>query len=119
MHVCADTDAPGYEIRESAGSKRGQRFTVGDGGKLANQGEFDLNLEAGNASLKSPFQVAKATRPLMSVGKICDQGHTISFDAEKAIIRNAVGREVARFERRNGGLYTAKMVLKAPFGRSE
>ena len=76
-------------------------------------------MEAGSASLKSTFQVAKVTRPLMSVGKICDQGHTVSFDKDKAIIRNAAGKEVAIFERRNGGLYTAKMVLKAPFGRPE
>ena len=55
----------------------------------------------------------------MSVGKICDQGHNVFFDKDKAIIRNAAGQEIARFERRNGGLYTAKMVLKAPFGRPE
>ena len=120
VHVCSSTDAPGYDVRESAGSKRGQKFTVGNGGKMENQGEFDLNLAtSAGLQVKSTFQVCKVTRPLMSVGRMCDEGHTVTFDKERAIVRNADGKEIARFERRGGGLYTCKMVLKAPFARQE
>ena len=38
VNVCHPDDCPGYVIQESVGSKRGQNFVVGDGGKLANLG---------------------------------------------------------------------------------
>ena len=31
------------------------------------------------------------TRPLMSVGKICDEGHKVEFDKEKAVIKHQDG----------------------------
>ena len=67
--------------------------------------------------MKSCFQIANITRPLMSVGKICDQGCSVVFDSDKAIVRDAKGKEVCRFTRTNGGLYVCKMHLKAPFPR--
>ena len=108
-------------MSESAGSKCGQHFVVGNGGKLANFGEWNLNLDApkdgGINSVSSVFQVAQVTRPLMSVGHICDQGLTVTFDKLFAIVRDKSGSEVCRFARGSSGLYTAKMKLKAPFGR--
>ena len=121
VNVCHPDDCPGYVIQESIGSKRGQNFVVGDEGKLANLGEWNLNLEApkgeGSSSVSSIFQVAKVTRPLMSVGHICDQGLNVVFDKLHAIVRNQEGTEVCRFTRGDSGLYTAKMKLKMPFGR--
>ena len=57
----------------------------------------------------------------MSVGRICDEDHTVIFDKQKAVVKSKSGVVLCVFERRNGGLYTAKMVLKAPkgFGRQE
>ena len=90
---------------------------MGDGGKLANLGEWNLNLEApkldGVNGVTSIFQVAKVTRPLMSVGHICDQGLNVTLDALYAIVRDAKEVEVCRFTRGPSGLYTAKMKLKA------
>ena len=121
VNVCHPDDCPGYAITESVGSKSGQNFVVGDGGRLKNMGEWNLNLEApknnGVNSVSSIFQVAKVTRPLMSVGHICDQGLNVVFDAVFAIVRDSGGTEVCRFTRGPSGLYTAKMKLKAPFGR--
>ena len=71
VNVCHPDDCPGYAITESAGSRAGQNFVVGDGGRLPNMGEWNLNLEApkhqGVNMVSSIFQVAKVTRPLMSV----------------------------------------------------
>ena len=64
------------------------------------------------------FQIAAVTRPLMSVGKICDEGHNVTFDKEKAIVRHTDGSELARFVRQPGGLYVAKMKLRNPLGFS-
>ena len=39
VHVCRDSDAPGYILEESNGSRRGQRFLVGNGANMPNMGE--------------------------------------------------------------------------------
>ena len=123
VNVCHEDDAPGYELVESPGSKRNQHFIVGNGGRMPNQGEKHLNLEApkGTGSstslITSKFQIAAVTRPLMSVGHICDQGMDVAFNKVFAIVTDANVKEVCRFTRVKGGLYVCKMKLKSPFGR--
>ena len=107
---------------ESPGSKRGQHFIVGDGGKLGNLGEKHLNLGAPSGigsninTVSSTFQIANVTRPLMSVGHVCDKGLNVLFEKKHAIIRIQTGEEVCRFTRGDSGLYIAKMRLRAPTG---
>ena len=56
----------------------------------------------------------------MSVGRICDNDCTVEFDKFRAIVRDAKRVEVCTFTRQSGGLYTAKLKLKAPgFARPE
>ena len=69
-------------------------------------------------SLKTTFQLAKVTRPLMSVSRICDGGMTALFDDKKAVVRDSKGKIVCVFKRQ-GGLYVCRMKLKAPFRRQE
>ena len=65
--------------------------------------------------IKSCFQIARVTRPLMSVGKICDQGLLFVFDKTHARITDKKGNEIAKFERGgDSGLYTCTMRLKKP-----
>ena len=116
VHICAEEDTPGYSIEQSSGSRRKQNFVVGDGGTLPNLGQKTLNLDPGSGeNAEVTFQIAKVTRPLMSGGLICDKGFNISVDKDKAIVRDKLDKEVLRFIRKNGGLYIAKMRLKAPF----
>lgn len=92
---------------------------MGDGGEIPNLGQKSLNLSDsdGKKELRSVFQIAAVTRPLMSVGKICDEGHKIAFDKLKAVVSNAQGAEICRFERSpHGGLYVAKLKLRNPLG---
>ena len=92
---------------------------------MGNLGEKHLNLAAlagtkGDLnSITSTFQIAKVTRPLMSVGHLCDKGLFVIFDKQHAIVKTADGTEACRFMRGENGLYTAKMKLRAPkgFGR--
>ena len=116
-HVMDAGEAPGYCILESAGSKRRQNFVVGNGSKVPNQGEVHLNLDAkvgeGLSSLRSVFQVAEITRPLMSVSRICDQDLDWWFSKKVAKILNQQGGVLAVFGR-VGGLYEARMKLRAP-----
>ena len=116
VHVCAEEDCLGYLLEESPGSKRNQMFLMGDGGKIPNQGQKSLRLADLNngVEISSTFQIAKVTRPLMSVGKICDEGKQVLFDKHSARVMDKDGKEVCRFERQAGGLYVAKLKLRAP-----
>ena len=122
-HVMDIADAPGYcaFITESSGSRRKQNFIVGNGEKVPNEGQVTLNMFADDTkAIRSVFQIAEVTRPLMSVGRICDQGMLCTFDESKALITDKDNNEVCRFDRR-GGLYVATMKLKSPehFARQE
>ena len=116
-HVCDEQDCPGYVTEVSPGSSRGQCFIVGDGGKLPNQGQRQLNMQPmGDATvdMRSCFQIARVTRPLMSVGKMCDNGLTVTFDDKQAVVKDKDGLAVCTFERAPGGLYLGKFRLKNP-----
>ena len=119
-HVMDLGDAPGYGafLTQSDGSRRKQNFIVGNGQKVPNEGQLVLNLESDggeNRKIKSTFQVAEVTRPLMSVSRVCDQGLTCNFTDTHALVLDKAGKIVVKFERR-GGLYIARMKLKPPEG---
>ena len=122
VHVCAPEDCPGYRCEHLPGSRRGQEFLVGDGGTIPNLGQSRLNLSDDGKDIQSVFQIAAVTRPLMSVGRVCDEGHSITFNNVMAIVHSKEGEELCRFHRADGGLYVAKMKLRSPaspFGRQE
>ena len=89
---------------------------MGDGGTIPNLGQSSLNLQDDGKDLQSVFQIAAVTRPLMSVGRICDQGHSILFNAVMAVVNAEDGSELCRFVRQPGGLYVAKLKLTKPTG---
>ena len=104
-------DCPGAAIRKSEGSKAGRGFLAADNNRIANEGETELNLVTGQRQIRSTFQMAKVSRPLMSVGKICDAGHKMLFDSKCAIVYDLKGKEICRFMRK-GGLYLIKFRIK-------
>ena len=117
-HIAAEVDTPGYELEDSPGSRAGQAFIIGDGGRLPNKGQKRLRLETtgeNKNTIDSIFQIARVARPLMSVGRICDNDNEITFKKTVAIVREeATGDEICRFHRPDGGLYVAKLMLKRP-----
>ena len=116
-HVVDAAEAPGYCLFQSAGSKRKQNFIVGNGAFVPNQGQIHLNMstEVGGTeqALNSTFQVAKISRPLMSVSRICDQGLRCLFTNTTAQVLDKEDNVVCEFHR-SGGLYVATMKLKKP-----
>ena len=94
---------------------------------MANLGEKKLSLEVernggDHGLMDSVFQIAQVTRPLMSVGKICDAGFAVAFSKDIARVTDKSGKCIADFHRTNGGLYIAQMKIKQPsqpFGRPE
>ena len=116
-HVADETSAPMYEVEESPGSRADQHFVTAGGGRLRNRGQLKLGLRADNGrkgrELRMTFQVAKVTKPLLSVSKICDAGFSVRFTQEMAVVEDKKGKEVCRFIRRKG-LYVASMRLRNP-----
>ena len=72
-----------------------------DGGTIPNLGQSQLNLsdESIHRDIQSVFQIAAVMRPLMSVGRICDEGHSITFNAIMAVVH---GKDVCRFQKPRG-----------------
>ena len=119
VHVLDAEDAPGYMVSESIGSRHGHNFLSATGERIPNEGQMDLRMEApvGGGStvpVVTNFQVASISKPLMSVGKVCDQGHTVVFSKDCAKVLDSKQRTIAQFQRSQGGLYVASMTLKAP-----
>jgi len=113
-HVANPDHLPGHAIRPSAGSKAGKHFLAAGGHRIANQGEINVVVSGEDFARKvrSTFQAASVTRPLLSVSKICDAGCKVLFDKDKAVIRKG-GKTVGGFKRR-GGLYVADLMVEDP-----
>ena len=117
-HVASRSTAADYPLEESAGSRAGQHFIAAGGARIPNEGQFTLALRSGDLEkkkgrdIKTTFQVAKVTRPLWSVGRICDEGFEVKFTNSEAHVLTKEGKEVCRF-RRKGGLYVAELHLKS------
>ena len=108
-HVCHSGDVRGYVIEASPGSRAGQRFIVGKGTRFPNDGQPVLNLQATNKNtMATTFQVAKVSRPLMSVGRLCDAGMDVLFKQDRADVRATDGSVILSFEWQSGGLYVAR-----------
>ena len=124
-NVCHQGDVPGYLIEASAGSRCGQGFLVGNGERVPNTGQAHLSLQTDGEvknAIKTTLQIAKVSRPLMSVGRLCDVGLKVVFDESRARVLDKDGYEACAFERQPGGLYIARFRLKKPppaepFGR--
>ena len=100
-HVCDLLDCWGYSPEASPASTRGVCLIVGNGARLPDQGQAILSLEPeadGSSALRSCFQIAKVTRPLMSVGRMCDNKMRVIFDDTKAVVQTFDGTQVCIFE---------------------
>ena len=114
-HVANSDDAPGYDVRPGAGSRAGGCFIAANGEPIPNRGEMTLDLLGAEGSpISSTFQVAAISRPLWSVGRMCDAGYKVVFDSEGAtVFHMATNEKVIVFPRKNG-LYSTDMKLKNP-----
>ena len=118
IHVLDRYDAPHHEVVPSEGSKRGQYFVAANNARINNEGKVSLDLLVPgdgdkSSELTCDFQVAKVSRPLMSMSRVCDQGLQVLTDKDSAKVLDADGRVLARFDRR-GGLYVAMVKVRNP-----
>ena len=87
-----------------------------DGGAIIDLGQKHRNLSdtSINSDVKSIFQIVAVTRPLMSVGKICDEGHTVTSSDVMAVVHNKEVDELCKFHWANGCLYVARPKRRSP-----
>ena len=72
---------PQYQTKQSAGSKMGVHYVTASGNKIKNEGEKKIKIKTKTGDVRQmTFQIAKVTKPLCSVSKICEKGHTVVFD---------------------------------------
>ena len=81
--------------------------------RAPNEGQWCLHLaiDAKGAAARSVFQVAQVTRPLVSIGEICDNGNAVAFTKEKGVVKTSGGKALYEFKRKQG-LYGANFVAK-------
>ena len=112
-HVADSSEAPGYTV--DGNEKSTANFSAANGESIENRGVMTLNLTTTEGHpIQSKFQVCDVSRPLWSVGKICDAGCAVTFNSKGATVKHAAtGKDVCTFERRRG-LYVASLPLSKP-----
>ena len=116
VHAMDQIDLPGFIIEESAGSRAGQKFQAAGGKLIDNEGQVKLAMMAPghDREITCMVQIAKVTRPLLSVTKMTESGNIkVVCEKEEARILDKTGKTLATFKR-SGGLYTAVMRVKNP-----
>ena len=115
VHAADRVDFPGCVVEESAGSRAGQNFQTAGGKLIPNEGQALINMIApGGIELAMTMQIAKITRPLLSVTKMTEGGEiSVLCKKDVALVLDGQNRTLATFHRK-GGLYVCMMKYKNP-----
>ena len=118
IHAADRIDFPGFDVTESDGSRAGQKFQAAGGSLIENEGQVSALMTAPGSpigtELQFCFQIAKVTRPLISVTKMTEKGELqILCKKDEALVLDSKNRTVAKFARK-GGLYVAVMKVRNP-----
>ena len=93
--VISPEHVPDHEVHESAESRRGENFQSATGEPIPNLGDLRLPLYMREGTVRGMVMKASpVTKPLGSVKKICQAGHTVVFDDEGSSIMNKNTGEV-------------------------
>ena len=96
---------PGYEVKQTKASANGVRYASATGEEIPNLGEVMLPMVTMEGSKKKMrMQAAEVSRPLASVKRICEAGHTVVFDDGGSYLYNKITGETT-FLREEGGNY--------------
>ena len=109
-----------FQIQESEGSRAGQKYVTADGTALVNLGEKCIKATTNEGHcVNLGFQMADVTKPLASVGRICDSGNEVSFGPNGGYIYNTMTGCVTEIKRVNGVYVLEAWVDSAGFARPE
>ena len=126
-HVTNPASIPsGVKVVETVASRAGKGFTAANGGRIENYGAADVEMVMeNNAAAGCCFQVADVNRTLQSVAKTTDEDFDVLFTKRGAVVvksgildKHVTPKMTAAKFQRTGNLYTAKVKVRAPKGRS-
>jgi len=85
--IDAAEQLPGYPIMETKASRSGLTYASATGEDILNLGEVRVPMMTRESTKRSmKLQAAEVARPLASVKRICEAGHTVTFDDEGSYI---------------------------------
>ncbi len=115
VHAADRVDFPGCLVLESPGSRAGQHFQTAGKKTIPNEGQSNILLTTmSGVDMAMTLQIAKISRPLLSVTKMTEGGEiTVLCKKDVALVLDGNGKTVATFDRK-GGLYTCMMKYKNP-----
>ncbi len=117
VHAVDRVDIPGHEIEEGPGSKAGQLFQCAGSKLLPTEGQANVCFLApgGDVEMEACFQIAKVTRPLLSVTKITEKGDldVVCTRDQAMIVEKRTGKILATFKKK-GGLYVGMVKVRNP-----
>ena len=99
-NVMPEYMAPQTPVQQS--KEAGVVYTAANGETMPNRGCKRVKVTTQEGQLRTMnMQVTDVNRALMSVAKICDAGHTVTFSTDGGVIRNNASGEETRFRREN------------------
>ena len=64
-------------------------YVTASGNRVRSEGEKQIRIKTKTGDVRQmTFQVAKVTKPLCSVSKICEKGHTVVFDESGSYVKH-------------------------------
>ena len=94
---------PQYRTQPSPGSKSGVHYVTASGNRIKNEGEKHIKIKTKTGDVRQmTFQVAKVTKPLCSVSKICEKGHIVVFDENGSYIKHKKTGAIIQLKKERG-----------------
>ena len=101
--VINESHAPEVQTLPSKGSLAGVEYVNANGSTMKNKGEKLLPVILNNGEECSlRMQVTDVHRALLSVSRVCDSGHTVTFTKEGGFIQHEASGKKFEFQRTNG-----------------
>ena len=103
--VIRPDNVPGYEIKPSPMSRRGESYTSACSGEIENEGQVSLPTVSPEGVVTcQDWQVALVHKNLLSIGEECDKGQFAIFGKSGGILLNINNTgEMRRFARETEG----------------
>ena len=100
-------------MQESPTSRSGVTYETANGERIENEGQKVLSVEMkGGARRMLTTQICDVSKPLMSVRRMVEMGHTVVFSPTEQYVDGESTGEVMEMDL-DGGMYTLKTWVKA------
>ena len=108
--------APTCKTVSSEGSRNGVKYVAAAGKVISNEGEKNVKTQTEEGHLCAiKIQIAQVNKALLSVSKICDAGHEVTFNKDGGQIVHQSTGQVVKF-RRVAGVYRLRVKIMQDVG---